>query len=199
LPNPNHWQVTPETARPLQDWQHHLGDVKRAKIVITNYHAFKLRERIELSQGGRQLLQGRTGEEPKTLETEGRMLQRVMPDLMGITNILVINDEGHHGEDLTGDARQEAEKNTSRQPSPRRPLAARKPFNFAQRRQRDAAKDVGETPLVYATQSRRAGPWASAAERPNTHTQRRSSFVISITAGADGWDEQTTRTHAGKR
>ena len=35
-------------------------DVKRAKIVITNYHAFKLRERIELSKGGRQLLQGRT-------------------------------------------------------------------------------------------------------------------------------------------
>ena len=36
-----------------------LDDVKRAKIVITNYHAFKLRERIELSKGGRALLQGR--------------------------------------------------------------------------------------------------------------------------------------------
>ena len=36
-----------------------LDDVNRAKIVITNYHAFKLRERIELSKGGRQLLQGR--------------------------------------------------------------------------------------------------------------------------------------------
>ena len=30
-----------------------LGDLERAKIVITNYHAFKLRERIELSKGGR--------------------------------------------------------------------------------------------------------------------------------------------------
>ena len=30
-----------------------LDDVNRAKIVITNYHAFKLRERIELSKGGR--------------------------------------------------------------------------------------------------------------------------------------------------
>jgi type III restriction enzyme len=39
-----------------------LDDV-RAKIVITNYHAFKLRERIEISKGGRQLLQGRTGDE----------------------------------------------------------------------------------------------------------------------------------------
>ena len=35
-----------------------LDDVNRAKIVITNYHAFKLRERIELSAGGRALLQG---------------------------------------------------------------------------------------------------------------------------------------------
>ena len=30
-----------------------LEELNRAKIVITNYHAFKLRERIELSQGGR--------------------------------------------------------------------------------------------------------------------------------------------------
>lgn len=30
-----------------------LEDLKRAKIVITNYHSFKLRERIELSKGGR--------------------------------------------------------------------------------------------------------------------------------------------------
>ena len=48
-----------------------LDDVNRAKIVITNYHAFKLRERIELSKGGRALLQGR-GEELDTLETEGK-------------------------------------------------------------------------------------------------------------------------------
>ena len=98
-----------------------LDDVNRAKIVITNYHAFKMRERIELSKGGRQLLQGRTGEEPKTLETEGQMLQRVMPDLMGMKNILVINDEAHHcyrekpkdadEEALKGDEKKEAEKN----------------------------------------------------------------------------------------
>ena len=48
-----------------------LGEIGRAKIVITNYHAFKLRERVELSKGGRSLLQGR-GEELDTLETEGR-------------------------------------------------------------------------------------------------------------------------------
>jgi type III restriction enzyme len=95
-------------------------DLERAKIVITNYHAFKLRERMELSRGGRSLLQGR-GEELDTLETEGQMFQRVMPDLMGMKNILVLNDEAHHcyrekpdkEEDtkLKGDDRKEAEKN----------------------------------------------------------------------------------------
>src|SRR2546421_2062818 len=49
------------------------------------------------------------------------MLQRVMPDLMGIKNILVLNDEAHHcyrekvgsdeEEELKGEERQEAEKN----------------------------------------------------------------------------------------
>ena len=98
-----------------------LDDVNRAKIVITNYHAFKLRERIELSAGGRSLLQGRGGDELNTQETEGQMLQRVMPDLMGMKNILAINDEAHHcyrekpsdpdDEDLKGDEKREAEKN----------------------------------------------------------------------------------------
>ncbi|MBA4393087.1 MAG: restriction endonuclease, partial [Desulfobacca sp.] len=97
-----------------------LSDLERAKIVITNYHAFKLRERLELSKGGRSLLQGR-GQALNTLETEGQMLQRVMPGLMGIKNILAINDEAHHcyrekpgpekKEDLKGDEKKEAEKN----------------------------------------------------------------------------------------
>ncbi|MFZ4439119.1 MAG: BPTD_3080 family restriction endonuclease [Syntrophales bacterium] len=98
-----------------------LGDLDRAKIVITNYHSFKRRERLELSKGGRSLLQGRGGEALDTLETEGQMLQRVMPGLMGMKNILAINDEGHHcyrekpdeeeRDDLKGDDRKEAEKN----------------------------------------------------------------------------------------
>jgi type III restriction enzyme len=98
-----------------------LDDLKKAKIVITNYHAFKLRERIEVSKGGRLLLQGRGGEALNTLETEGQMLQRVMPELMGLKNILAINDEAHHcyrekprdeeAEALKGDDKKEAEKN----------------------------------------------------------------------------------------
>ena len=35
-----------------------LGEIDRAKIVITNYHAFKLRERIELSQGRARAAEG---------------------------------------------------------------------------------------------------------------------------------------------
>jgi type III restriction enzyme len=98
-----------------------LGDLERAKIIITNYHSFKLRERIALSKGGRLLLQGRGGEELNTMETEGQMLQRVMPGLMGMKNIMAINDEAHHcyrekppnedEEQLKGDERKEAEKN----------------------------------------------------------------------------------------
>lgn len=99
-----------------------LADLDRAKIVITNYHSFKLRETLELSKGGRQLLQGRGGEPLSTLESEGQMLQRVMPELMAIKNILAINDEAHHcyrekppgssvETDLTGDDLDEAKKN----------------------------------------------------------------------------------------
>ena len=97
-----------------------LEDLKRAKIVITNYHAFMLRERMQLSKAGRGLLQGRNGP-LRTQETEGQMLQRVMPDLMNLKKIMVMNDEGHHcyrrkqdeqdEEALKGEDKQEAKKN----------------------------------------------------------------------------------------
>ncbi len=96
-----------------------LPELGKAKVVITNYHAFKRRERFEISKGGRQLLEGQTGEPVETLESEGQMLRRVMPELMGMRNILVLNDEAHHcyrekpdvDERLTGDERKEAEQN----------------------------------------------------------------------------------------
>ncbi|MCW5236323.1 BPTD_3080 family restriction endonuclease [Verminephrobacter eiseniae] len=103
-----------------------LPDLDKAKIVITNYHAFKLRERMELSKGGRRLLQGRSSISTiDTLETEGQMLQRGMPELMGMKNILAINDEAHHcyrekphstedgedDEDLDSEQKAEAEEN----------------------------------------------------------------------------------------
>jgi type III restriction enzyme len=98
-----------------------LDDVNRAKIVITNYHAFNLRERTEVSKGTRAAVEGWRDEALDTLETEGQMLQRVMPDLMGMKSILVLNDEAHHcyrekpgtddKTDLKGDEKKEAKKN----------------------------------------------------------------------------------------
>ncbi|MEX2649871.1 MAG: DEAD/DEAH box helicase family protein [Alphaproteobacteria bacterium] len=98
-----------------------LGDIDRAKIIITNFHAFKLRERIEITKGTRAALEGWRGETLQTLETEGQMIQRVMPELMGLKNVAVLNDEAHHCyrerpktdevEDLKGEDREEAKKN----------------------------------------------------------------------------------------
>ncbi len=100
-----------------------LGDLGRAQIVITNYHAFRRRETVELAAGNRALLQGR-GPELQTTESPGQMLQRVMPGLMGLKGVMVLNDEAHHcyrekpagteeaaADDLTGDDREQAERN----------------------------------------------------------------------------------------
>jgi type III restriction enzyme len=98
-----------------------LPDIDRAKIVITNYHAFKLRERIDIAKGTRNALEGWREEKLQTLETEGQMLQRVMPELMGLKNIVVMNDEAHHcyrervaddnDEDLKSDDKDDAKEN----------------------------------------------------------------------------------------
>jgi type III restriction enzyme len=97
-----------------------LGDIASAKIVVTNYHAFRRRERIEVSKVGRALLQGR-GPELKTFETEGEMMRRACGDLMGLKNIVALNDEAHHcyrekpqpedAEKLKGEEKEEAKKN----------------------------------------------------------------------------------------
>ena len=92
-----------------------LGDLGKAKIVITNYHAFKRRAEVPLNKVQQAALQ--TEEKP---ETDGALVRRVAGDLMGIKNICVINDEAHHcyrerqqseEEKLTGDALDEAKKN----------------------------------------------------------------------------------------
>ena len=96
-----------------------LGDMGKAKIVITNFHVFKHRETLEISKAGRSLLQGR-GEPPRTLEPDGLMLQRACGELMALKNIVVINDEAHHcyrekpdadDDDLKGEEKDEAKKN----------------------------------------------------------------------------------------
>ena len=101
--------------------QEMLPDLQRATIVITNYHAFKLREHMALAAGSRKLLEGH-GPALQTQETEGQMLRRVMPELMGMKRILAFNDEGHHcyrerpaeadeEGDLRGEERDEAKRN----------------------------------------------------------------------------------------
>lgn len=95
-----------------------LDDISKAKIVVTNYHALQLREVLEVDKVGRSLLQGR--HEPiATRETEGQMVRRVADELMGLKNIVVINDEAHHCyrerpdnediDDLKGDDKKEAQ------------------------------------------------------------------------------------------
>ncbi|MXV85991.1 MAG: restriction endonuclease [Acidimicrobiales bacterium] len=101
-----------------------VSELGKARIVITNYHAFIRRETMSLAKGSRALLQGH-GPEIDTRETEVQMLQRVMPELMGTKGVMVLNDEAHHcyrekpgsADDsdepyLTGDARKEAEDNS---------------------------------------------------------------------------------------
>ena len=101
-----------------------LRDIQSAKVVITNYHAFKLREKLVIAKGTRQALEGWRGDKVQTLETEGEMIQRVMGDLMGQKNIVVLNDEAHHcyrervkdadgdtEDDLKGDDKSEAKEN----------------------------------------------------------------------------------------
>ena len=99
-----------------------LPDLDRAEVVITNFHAFRRRERSKLARGTRSLLRGRAKQAPDTVESEGEMLRRVLPSLMGMKRVLVLNDEGHHcyrervGDSLegklVGDDREEAKKNT---------------------------------------------------------------------------------------
>ena len=49
-----------------------LGDIDHAKIVITNYHAFKLRERLEVAKGTRAALEGWRGEKLQPSKPKAR-------------------------------------------------------------------------------------------------------------------------------
>jgi type III restriction enzyme len=75
-----------------------MDDLRKARIVITNYHAFQKRK-LSLARGTADVLRGRESEEEfdaRFRETDGAMIQRVMASLMGRRGIIVINDEAHH-------------------------------------------------------------------------------------------------------
>jgi type III restriction enzyme len=92
----------------------------KARIIITNYHAFKRREKQSAGKVTRQILAGRdSGDQPSPFtEIEGEMVRRVCRSLGNKRNIVVLNDEAHHcyrrrvGDDvkLSGEDRRAAEK-----------------------------------------------------------------------------------------
>lgn len=79
--------------------QDYLPILNEAKVVITNYHAFRHRAKAEFEGVGKKtktlLFAGADGAGVE-LETGGEMLRRVMPELMGLGRVLILNDEAHH-------------------------------------------------------------------------------------------------------
>ena len=92
-----------------------LIELEKAKLVITNFHAFRRREKFAAAKLTKELL---TQGGDALLESEGEMVRRVCRSLGTKKNVLVLNDEAHHcyrhkvdgvDETLTGDERKEAE------------------------------------------------------------------------------------------
>ncbi len=94
-----------------------LNQLAQAKILITNYHAFKAREKVAAGKLTKAILA--QGDGSRFTETPDEMVRRVCRGLGNKKNIIVINDESHHcyrrrpdGEDvkLSREDQQEAEK-----------------------------------------------------------------------------------------
>ena len=84
----------------------------QAKIIITNYHAFQLRERVAVGKITKSI--PADGQPAPFTETPDQMVRRVCRELGTKKNIIVLNDEAHHcyrrkpdseDEKLTGDDR----------------------------------------------------------------------------------------------
>jgi len=95
-----------------------LQELGKVKMVITNFHAFLLHERINAGKLTKEMLNPGTTASPFT-ETPDQMVRRACRELGNKKNIIVLNDEAHHcyrrkpeadGEKLTGDERKEAER-----------------------------------------------------------------------------------------
>jgi type III restriction enzyme len=73
-----------------------LGEMGKARIVITNYHVFGRRRQLDTNKTGEGVLSGWRNEPLITQETQGEMLKRACGDLLQMKNVVVINDEAHH-------------------------------------------------------------------------------------------------------
>ena len=71
-----------------------LTELGKAKIIITNFHAFKPRERVAAGKITKDIL--KQGETSPFTETPDQMVRRVCRELGNKKNIVVINDEAHH-------------------------------------------------------------------------------------------------------
>jgi len=71
-----------------------LPQLHQAKIVVTNFHAFQLREKVKAGKLTKELLA--QGEASPFTETPGQMVRRVCRELGNKRNIVVLSDEGHH-------------------------------------------------------------------------------------------------------
>ena len=95
-----------------------LEKLTQGKIVIANFHAFKLRETIKAGKLTKDIVT--RGERGVFTESPDQMVRRVCRELGTKKNIIVLNDEAHHcyrrrpepivEENLTGDDRKEAGK-----------------------------------------------------------------------------------------
>ena len=71
-----------------------MPELGKAKMVITNFHAFKQRERMAAGKLTKQYPEAEK-DSPFT-ETPDQMVRRVCRELGNKKNIIVINDEAHH-------------------------------------------------------------------------------------------------------
>ncbi len=83
-----------------------FDQLHRARIIITNYHAFLPREIVEASKLTKDIFKAK-GTNPFT-ETPDQMVRRVCRGLENAKNIVVINDEAHHCYDRKHDAADKA-------------------------------------------------------------------------------------------
>jgi type III restriction enzyme len=95
-----------------------FDQLHRAKIVITNYHGFLLREIVEASSLTKKLLKSK-GSNPFT-ETSGQMVRRVCRGLGESKHIIVINDEAHHCYDRKLDAADKMTRDLAKEVEERR-------------------------------------------------------------------------------